>query len=303
MWFQSPYQPNTFLSVLQSDSATNMPRYADEEYDALLARAEVLEGRPLPLEEGARESLMAMADGDGRYLLNLAETLYSVAGDAALDTKQMGRVLQRRAPQYDKDRDGHYNLISALHKSLRGSDVDASLYWLARMLTAGEEPLYILRRLVRFASEDIGLADPNALTQTLAAKDAFEFLGSPEGELAIVQSVIYLATSPKSNAAYVAEKAAKASAKATGSLNPPAHILNAPTAMMKDLGYGKGYDYDHNTEHGFSGQNYFPDDLRRENYYLPMDRGFERDVKKRMDYWAGLRDKLSAGQQQEELDS
>jgi len=259
---------------------------------ALVKRAEALEGRPLPVDENARQSLLAMADGDGRYLLNLAETLYSIAGEDLLDTQSMGRVLQRRAPQYDKDRDGHYNLISALHKSLRGSDVNAALYWFARMLVAGEEPLYILRRLVRFASEDIGLADPAALTQTLAAKDAFEFLGSPEGELAIVQAVIYLATSPKSNAAYVAEKAAKRAAKATGSLNPPAHILNAPTAMMKDLGYGKGYDYDHNTEHGFSGQNYFPDDMGREQFYVPMERGFERDVKKRMDYWAGLREKL-----------
>ena len=203
------------------------------------------------------------------------------------------KVLQKRAPVYDKDREGHYNLISALHKSLRGSDTDAALYWTARMLAGGEDPLYILRRLVRFAVEDIGLADPEALHQTLAAKDAYEFLGSPEGELAIAQAVIYLGTAPKSNAAYKAFKEVSRAAKETGSLNPPMHILNAPTRLMKDLGYGKGYAYDHDTEHGFSGQNYFPDGMERRQFYIPGERGFEREIRKRLEYWARLREDLN----------
>jgi putative ATPase len=232
-----------------------------------------------------------MADGDGRYLFNLAEELFTLAPSlsAPLDGSGLVDAVQKRAPIYDKSQDGHYNLISALHKSLRGSDVNAALYWLARMLVAGEAPLYIVRRLVRFASEDIGLADPAALTQALAAKEAYDFLGSPEGELAIAQAVIYLATAPKSNAAYKAEMAAKKMARETGSLMPPKHILNAPTALMSEIGYGDGYQYDHGTKDGFSGQDYFPDDLDRVNLYDPKDVGFERDVAKRLAYWEKLR--------------
>lgn len=258
--------------------------------EELLARAETEEGKTLPVTPEARASLRAMADGDGRYLLNMAETLLSQHFDAPLDTAGLVKLLQRRAPVYDKGQDGHYNLISALHKSLRGSDTDAALYWLARMLVAGEDPLYITRRLVRFAVEDIGLADPNAVLQALAAKDAYDFLGSPEGELAIVQACIYLATAPKSNAAYKAYGEVKTAAKRTGSLMPPKHILNAPTGMMKDMGYGKGYEYDHDTAAGFSGQNYFPDEMTRETYYRPTERGFEREIVKRLDYWKRLRD-------------
>lgn len=273
-----------------------LKRLGEEHLETLLKRAEASEGKNLPIDSDARQSLIAMADGDGRYLLNCAEILLGLDDDK-LDSKAMGQILQKRAPQYDKAGEGHYNLISAYHKSLRGSDVSASLYWLARMLVAGEEPLYILRRMVRFASEDIGLADPEALRQTLAAKDAFMFLGSPEGEIAIVQASIYLATSPKSNAIYIAEKNAKKSARETGSLTPPKHILNAPTSLMKDEGYGKGYAYDHDTEHGFSGQNYFPDDLKRFEIYEPSERGFEREIKKRLDYWSGLREKLNVEKQ------
>ena len=233
--------------------------------DTLRARAEALAG-PLPLTPEAREALVASADGDGRFLLNQAETLYNARIIEPLDPAGLGKFLQRRVAVYDKDRDGHYNLISALHKALRGSDPQAALYYLARMLTAGEEPLYVLRRLVRFASEDIGLADPQALTQCLAAKDAYQFLGSPEGELAIVQACLYLATAPKSNAAYAAQKAAWKSAKETGSLSPPANILNAPTKLMKDIGYGKDYAYDHEAEDGFSGANYWPDGMAPQAY-------------------------------------
>ncbi len=265
-------------------------RLDDAAMDELLSRAEELEGKVLPVDATARASLRAMADGDGRYLLNMAETLLSQKFDKPLDTAGLVKLLQKRAPVYDKGQDGHYNLISALHKSLRGSDTDAALYWLARMLVAGEDPLYITRRLVRFAVEDIGLADPNAVVQALAAKDTYDFLGSPEGELAIAQAVIYLGTAPKSNAAYKAYKGAVAAAKKTGSLMPPKHILNAPTAMMKDLGYGKGYEYDHDTADGFSGQNYFPDTMRRENFYQPVDRGFEREVIKRLEFWSRIRD-------------
>ena len=250
----------------------------------LLSRAEALQG-PLPLTQGAREALVASADGDGRFLLNQAETLYAANIPEPLDPAALGKFLQRRVAVYDKDRDGHYNLISALHKALRGSDPQASLYYLARMLTAGEEPLYVLRRLVRFASEDIGLADPQALTQCLAAKDAYQFLGSPEGELAIVQACLYLATAPKSNAAYAAQKEAWKSAKETGSLSPPAHILNAPTKLMKDIGYGKGYAYDHEAEDGFSGADYWPEGMEPQAYYRPVERGFEREVLKRLEWW------------------
>lgn len=251
----------------------------------LLDRAEKLEERPLPVKPDARDALIASADGDGRFLLNQAETLYSAAIEDTLDAAGLGRFLQRRVAVYDKDRDGHYNLISALHKSLRGSDPQASLYYLARMLTAGEEPLYVLRRLTRFASEDIGLADPQALTQCLAAKDAYEFLGSPEGELAIVQACLYCATAPKSNAAYSAQKAAWKSAKATGSLGPPANILNAPTKLMKDIGYGEGYAYDHDAPDGFSGSDYWPEGMEAQTYYQPVPRGFERQVIERIEWW------------------
>ena len=256
----------------------------------LLDRAEVLEG-PLPLTPEARAALAASADGDGRFLLNQAETLYAARIETPLDPPALGKFLQRRVAVYDKDRDGHYNLISALHKSLRGSDPQASLYYMARMLTAGEEPLYVLRRLTRFASEDIGLADPQALTQCLAAKQAYEFLGSPEGELAIVQACLYLATAPKSNAAYVAHKAAWKSARETGSLAPPANILNAPTGLMKDLGYGQGYAYDHDSADGFSGADYWPEGMAPQRYYQPVERGFEREVLKRMEWWDRKRGK------------
>ncbi|MDP6344906.1 MAG: replication-associated recombination protein A [Alphaproteobacteria bacterium] len=268
-------------------------RLDDAALEELLRRAEATCDRRLPLDEAARQALRVMADGDGRFVLNLAEELLALPEDEILDTGALSQVVQRRAPVYDKAQEGHYNLISALHKSLRGSDVDASLYWLARMLTAGEQPLYIARRLVRFAVEDIGLADPQALVQANAAKDAFDFLGSPEGELAIAQAVIYLATAPKSNAGYKAMAAASRAARDTGSLMPPKHILNAPTRLMKDLGYADGYVYDHGTEEGFSGQSYFPDDMPRDSYYLPAERGFEREVAKRMAYWRKLREKMA----------
>ncbi|GAA4643258.1 replication-associated recombination protein A [Pontixanthobacter gangjinensis] len=257
----------------------------------LLDRAEQLEGR-LPLTAEARDALVASADGDGRFLLNQAETLYAAKIASQLGPQALGKFLQRRVAVYDKDRDGHYNLISALHKSLRGSDPQAALYYMARMLTAGEEPLYVLRRLVRFASEDIGLADPQALTQCLAAKQAYEFLGSPEGEVAIVQACLYLATAPKSNAAYIAQKASFKSARETGSLSPPQNILNAPTKLMKDIGYGKDYAYDHNSEGGFSGDNYWPDGMVPQEYYAPVERGFERKVRERMDWWDKKRKEL-----------
>ena len=257
--------------------------------DELLTRAEAAEDTPLPLTADARTALIASADGDGRFLLNQAETLFSVDITEPLDPAALSALLHRRMPVYDKDREGHYNLISALHKSLRGSDPQAALYWLARMLVAGEEPLYVLRRLVRFASEDIGLADPQALVQCLAAKDAYDFLGSPEGELAIVQACLYLATAPKSNAAYKAQKAAWKTARDTGSLMPPMNIVNAPTRMMKDLGYGKGYAYDHDTDEGFSGANYWPDEMTPATFYTPVDRGFETRIAERIAHWNRLR--------------
>jgi putative ATPase len=259
----------------------------------LLDRAEALEGSPLPLTANARDALIASADGDGRFLLNQAETLWSVDLPEPLDPAGLSSFLHRRVAVYDKDREGHYNLISALHKSLRGSDPQAALYYLARMLTAGEEPLYVLRRLVRFASEDIGLADPQALVQCLAAKDSYDFLGSPEGELAIAQACLYLATAPKSNAAYVAQKAAWKSARETGSLMPPQNILNAPTRLMKDIGYGKNYAYDHDAAEGFSGANYWPEEMAPQTYYQPTDRGFEKRVAERLAYWDELRRKAT----------
>ena len=259
--------------------------------DALLKRAESSVGRELPLDAAARQSLIAMADGDGRASLNLVEDVFASVDEdePRLDTAALTEVVQRRAPLYDKGQDGHYNLISALHKSVRGSDPDASLYWLTRMLDGGEDRLFIARRLVRMAVEDIGLADPNALVQANAAKDAYDFLGSPEGELALAQATIYLATAPKSNAGYVAYKSAMRSAKQHGSLSPPKHILNAPTRLMKSEGYGAGYAYDHNAEDAFSGADYFPDELPRETYYEPPERGFEREIAKRLAYWAKLR--------------
>jgi putative ATPase len=263
-------------------------RLDDAALAALLDKAESLEG-PLPVTPDARAALIAQADGDGRFLLGQAETLYAAGLAEPLDPAGLGTFLQRRVAVYDKDRDGHYNLISALHKSVRGSDPQAALYWLARMLTAGEEPLFLARRLVRMAVEDIGLADPHALPQCMAAMEAYRFLGSPEGELALAQACVYLATAPKSNAVYAAQKAAWKSAKDTGSLAPPANILNAPTKLMKDIGYGAGYSYDHNAAEGFSGDNYWPEGMAAEQFYTPVERGFEREVKKRLDYWDKLR--------------
>lgn len=272
-----------------------LKRLDEAALEKLLQRAEETEGRKLPLDAGAREAVIAMADGDGRYLFNLAEQVFQTSGQT-MDTQALVRAVQRRAPLYDKGQEGHYNLISALHKSMRGSDADGALYWLARMLAGGEQPLYIVRRLVRFAVEDIGLADPQAVLQALAAKDVYDFLGSPEGELALAQAVIYLATAPKSNAAYMAFGAAKRAAGETGSLMPPAHILNAPTKLMKELGYGAGYNYDHDAEDGFSGQNYFPEGMARREFYAPPERGFEREIRKRLDYWAKLRAKRNSGE-------
>lgn len=267
-------------------------RLDDAALEKLLIRAEEELGRPLPLTDEARASLRAMADGDGRYALTLAEQIAVQANDT-LDTEGLMTLVQKRAPLYDKKDDGHYNLISALHKSVRGSDVDAALYWMARMLAGGEDPKFIARRLTRMAVEDIGLADPQALPICISAWEAYERLGSPEGELALAQALIYLATAPKSNAGYMAYKQAAGSAKQTGSLMPPKHILNAPTKLMKDVGYGAGYQYDPDTEHGFSGQDYFPEEMSRQPFYQPFERGFEREIIKRLDYWNKLRDKIN----------
>ena len=258
--------------------------------EKLLSRAEAIEGRTLPLDAEARASLIRMADGDGRAALTLAEEVWRAARAGEIfDVAALQGVVQRRAPIYDKKQDGHYNLISALHKSVRGSDPDAALYYLCRVLDAGEDPLYLARRIVRMAVEDIGLADPQALIVANAAKDAFDFLGSPEGELAIAEAVIYVATAPKSNAAYVAFGEAMRTAKEAGSLLPPKHILNAPTKLMKSEGYGSGYEYDHGAPEAFSGQDYFPEALGRQKFYDPPERGFEREIRKRLDYWAKLR--------------
>jgi putative ATPase len=266
-----------------------LKRLDDEALESLLAKAEAFEGRNLPLHPDARHALLALADGDGRYLLSLAETLFNIGTAQPLSIADLSRVLQKRSPAYDKDREEHYNLISALHKSIRGSDPDASLYWLARMLAGGEDPLFIARRLVRAASEDIGEADPTSLILANAAKDAYDFLGSPEGELALAQLVVHLAAAPKSNAVYAAFGAAMRAAKETGSLMPPAHIRNAPTRLMKELGYGKGYAYDHDEDEGFSGQDYFPDGMERQSFYRPKGEGAEARVKERLDRWAALR--------------
>ncbi|MBX3506312.1 MAG: replication-associated recombination protein A [Parvibaculum sp.] len=265
-------------------------RLDDAALEKLLERAEDYYGAALPLDNDARASLRAMADGDGRYALNLAEEVHTLAPAEPFDTAALIAAVQRRAPLYDKGREGHYNLISALHKSIRGSDCDAALYYLARMLAGGEDPLYIARRLVRAAIEDIGLADPEAVHQALAAKDVFDFLGAPEGELALAQAVLYLATAPKSNASYMAFGAALRSARETGSVAPPAHILNAPTKLMKQLGYGAGYEYDHDAPQAFSGQDYFPEEVGRQEFYRPVERGFEREISKRLAYWRKLRE-------------
>jgi putative ATPase len=264
--------------------------------EKLITRAEADAGRRIPVEDDAREALIAMADGDGRTILNLAEEVFAAVppDGAPLDRAGLSTLVQRRVPLYDKSRDGHYNLISALHKAVRGSDPDAALYWLARMLEGGEDRLFLARRLVRMAIEDIGLADPQAVQQALAAKDVYDFLGSPEGELALVQATIYLATAPKSNAAYMAHKAAMQAAREHGSLSPPKHILNAPTKLMAEEGYGQDYAYDHDTPEAFSGQDYFPDEFtERPVFYDPPERGFEREIRKRLAYWSGLRKRLS----------
>lgn len=266
-------------------------RLDDAALDRLLDRAAAEEGRPLPVTEDGRATLRAMADGDGRFLLNMAEEVFELSPHEPLDSAGVAAGVNRRAPFYDKNREEHYNLISALHKSMRGSDPDAALYWLARMLAGGEDPAYILRRLTRFAVEDVGMADPTAVTTAIACWETYDRLGSPEGDLAISQLVIHLATAPKSNAGYKAHGAAKRAAKETGSLMPPAHILNAPTKLMKELGYGAGYAYDHDAEGGFSGQNYFPEGMARQRFYNPVERGFEREIRKRVDYFDRLRDK------------
>ncbi|WP_068876722.1 MULTISPECIES: replication-associated recombination protein A [unclassified Phenylobacterium] len=276
-------------ALLSRSQVYVLKRLDDDALEMLLGKAEAHEGRPLPLDAEARAALRAMADGDGRYLLTLAETLFNIGTARPLDTKALGQVLQKRSPAYDKDREEHYNLISALHKSIRGSDPDAALYWLARMLTGGEDPLFIARRLIRAAAEDIGEADPMSLVLANAAKDTYDFLGSPEGEIALAQLVVHLAAAPKSNAVYMAYKAAMKAAKETGSLMPPAHIRNAPTRLMKDLGYGKGYAYDHDAPEGFSGQNYFPEEMERRQFYQPRGEGSEARIKERLERWAALR--------------
>jgi len=279
-------------ALLSRASVLTLNRLDIEALETLLTRAEVEEGRELPLEPEVRDALKTMADGDGRAVLNLAEEIFlaTITGGKTLTLTDLTALVQRRAPLYDKGQDGHYNLISALHKSVRGSDPDAALYWLARMFAGGEDPLYIGRRLVRMAVEDIGMADPQALVQTNAAKDAYHFLGSPEGELALAQATVYLSMAPKSNAAYHAFKLAGRAARDGGSLPPPKHILNAPTQLMKNEGYGAGYEYDHNSEGGVSGQNYFPDGVAREDYYQPTDRGLEGEIRERLTAWRKLRD-------------
>jgi putative ATPase len=281
-------------AVLSRASVLTLNRLDDDALEDLVGRAEKEEGRPLPLDADAREALKSMADGDGRAVINLAEEIFGMVkpGSKPIDRAALVKLVQRRAPLYDKGREGHYNLISALHKAVRGSDPDAALYYFCRMLDGGEDRLFIARRLVRMAVEDIGLADPQALVITNAAKEAFDFLGSPEGELALAEAVIYVATAPKSNANYVAYKAAMRAAKEHGSLSPPKIILNAPTKLMEEEGYGDGYEYDHDQPEAFSGQNYFPDELRRRpKFYDPPERGFEREISKRLAYWDGLRKK------------
>jgi putative ATPase len=285
-------------AVLSRATVLTLERHSDAALEALLKRAEALVERALPLDADARSCLITMADGDGRTVLNMAEEIFAAVAPAAtpLDRARLTTLLQRRAPLYDKNREGHYNLVSALHKSVRGSDPDAALYWFCRMLEGGEDRLFLARRLVRMAVEDIGLADPQALAVCNAAKDAFDFLGSPEGELALAQAVVYLATAPKSNGVYVAYKAALKAARETGSVAPPKIILNAPTKLMEAEGYGDGYQYDHDAPDGFSGQNYFPETMRpRPRYYDPPERGFEREIRKRLAYWDNLRKTRGGG--------
>jgi putative ATPase len=282
-------------ALLSRATTLVLNRLDDDAMGELIARVEHETGRKIPVDDEACSALVGMADGDGRAFINLCEeVLAAVApGEPPMTTASLVSLVQRRAPLYDKSRDGHYNLISALHKAVRGSDPDAALYWLCRMLDGGEDRLFLARRLVRMAVEDIGLADPAALTQALAAKDTYDFLGSPEGELALAQAAVYMATAPKSNAVYTAYKAAMRAAKQNGSLAPPKHILNAPTKLMAEQGYGEGYAYDHATPEGFSGQDYFPDEMDREQYYDPPERGFEREIRKRLAYWQKLRDQQS----------
>lgn len=276
-------------ALLSRCKVLELHRLSHDALRTLIERSETYLNTKLPIEANVYDMICAIADGDGRYLVSMCEELLLYNQDELITAHTLSDYLNRRAAIYDKGQDSHYNLISALHKSLRGSDVDAALYWCMRMLEGGEDPMYILRRLVRFAVEDIGLSDPEAVKQALAAKDTYHFLGSPEGDLAIAQAVIYLATAPKSNACYTAFKSAKRAAKETGSLMPPKHILNAPTQMMKSMGYGDGYQYDHDTTHGFSGQNYFPDTMQRQTYYSPSRYGFEKEIHKRLDYWNKLR--------------
>lgn len=272
-------------------------RLDDAALDQILAKAETLMQQPIPLDEVGKKYLKNLADGDGRYFINLIESVFQYAlPDEILDQPALEQLLQKRLPNYDKDREGHYNLISALHKSLRGSDPDAGLYWLARMITAGEDMKYILRRLTRFASEDVGMADPGALVQAHCAWDSYERLGSPEGDLAVAGLVVYLATAPKSNSIESAWNEVRRVAQTTATLTPPKHILNAPTKLMADLGYNRGYQYDHDTKEGFSGQNYFPDDMPRHTFYKPVERGYEREITKRLAYWNELRQKIRKSQ-------
>lgn len=275
-------------AVLSRSQVFVLKRLDEVALEGLLSRAEKSAGRELPLDKSARDLLKTLADGDGRYLLSMAEQVFAQF-KSEVGREELLKVIQKRAPLYDKGDDAHYNLISALHKTVRGSDADAALYWFARMLAGGEDAGYIARRMVRMAVEDIGLADPQALTTTMAAWEAYERLGAPEGELALAQALVYLATAPKSNAVYTAYKSAVRMAHETGSLMPPKHILNAPTKLMKSQGYGDGYNYDHDTAEGFSGQNYFPDSMARPTFYEPVERGFEREIKKRLEYWAKLR--------------
>jgi putative ATPase len=286
-------------ALLSRSQVFVLKRLDEEALEQLLARAEAHMERPLPLTAEARQALTALADGDGRYLLTMTEVLFGLPAGETLDVQGLAGVLQRRAPAYDKSREEHYNLISALHKSVRGSDPDAALYWLARMLNGGEDPLYLARRIVRMAVEDIGEADPLSILVANAAKDTYDFLGSPEGELALAQAVVHLATAPKSVAVYEAFKAAKRAAHETGSLTPPAHIRNAPTRLMKDLGYGKGYQYDPDTPEGFSGANFFPDGMDRRTFYAPKGEGHEQKVKARLERWSEMRARLQAEQGEE----
>ncbi|MFW2343237.1 replication-associated recombination protein A [Brevundimonas sp.] len=280
-------------ALLSRSQVFVLKRLDDEALDQLLTRAEAHEGKALPLTPEARQALLALADGDGRYLLTMSEVLFGLPGEVPLDVQGLAGTLQKRAPAYDKSREEHYNLISALHKSVRGSDPDAALYWLARMLNGGEDPLYLARRIVRMAVEDIGEADPLSLLVANAAKDTYDFLGSPEGELALAQAVVHLSTAPKSVGVYEAYKAAAKAARETGSLMPPAHIRNAPTQLMKSLGYGKGYQYDPDTPEGFSGANYFPDEMERRVFYSPKGEGHEAKIRERLDRWATLRKQMT----------